>query len=208
MKDLQIKLQKLENELDNLFKKEEVILNKIKEQLDDEIMTVKVSFYTWRKAVKIDVQPKSAWTEVIELYILNDKEILQTASGGWNDDSKALEEFTYCFNKLSNFVKTFDRNIVVELYSINKEINKVNKEIKEVETQIKIKQKEKNYKKADINELIEKAKNGEVVEFFTITENGYEERNVMFYNGKNFRVNNRVIGVKRIPNMFPTVYVK
>jgi hypothetical protein len=208
MKNLKIKLENLENKLENLFIKEDEILRNIEKSLNDEIISARVSYFVWTNAIKINITPKSAWTSVIEVIITKDKVITNTSSGGWNDETKALEEFTHCFNKLTEFVKNFDRSIIDVLKVNNKKINKVSKEIEELQKEIKINEKAKNYKKVDINELIEKAKNGEVVEFFELTTSNCDVRHVMIYNGRNFKIDNKVIGVKRIPDIFKNIYVK
>jgi wobble nucleotide-excising tRNase len=104
------------------------------------------------------------------------------------------------------FINEFDiegikkeiENYEDEIYNCNKELDKLNQELHKLNLM-------QNYEKADINELMKKAKDGEVVQFFTLEK--YALKYTLKYENNRFKVNNRVIAKTKLAEKYPEIYV-
>jgi len=180
-----------------ILKNEHKLLRKRELELEKEIKNIvmindieKVSAYNGFNKVYIEIQPKSAWTNVISLHIYKDRFEFKTSSGGWNDNQKALFEFAKISNHLIEKIDEITK-LSAELINIDKRKNKVEFEIENLERKLKEEKFLKEHKKVDFKEIEKIIKIEEVFECV----NKYNYPQTIEYKNRGYYLNGNKVTV-------------
>jgi hypothetical protein len=206
--DIKNKIKELKDKKYNVFMQKKQVLNKIIHYFNKEyISSINIHYDMWDSVIVIGIQLKCAWTSTVELAV-KDKETykFRTSSGGINNEKDYLIEMHKITGDFIKFINEFDidgikkeiENYEDEIYNCNKEFDKLNQELNKLNLM-------KNFKKADIKELTKKAKDGEVVQFFTLRKSTL--KHTLKYENNRFKVNNRVIAKSKLAEKYPEIYV-
>lgn len=205
----QVAINEINKRIKELTEEKNQIIENIKNDLiDSVIVEVGVSCYVWGKPeISIGIQPRSAWTDVITLRIMDDKEILETSSGGWDKPENALVEVNYITSKLIEFTQKFDRSLIDKLAQIEKRIYELLGEREKFEYIMKKENATKGYKQINIEDYLDSIKNGKALICYRFNNHMILER-VEHYNNR-FRLNGSAISKKDLINYFKyNCYIK
>ena len=136
--ELRNKYNELEKEQEKLVDKENNAKKEIEKFLkrNKNIKDIEVYSSYSGKNINLNITPKSAWSDVINLIFKEDKIILNLSSGGWNKEENSFEEITDILNYVKenkDKIKELSNNIL----KIEKELQENNSKLSRVQDALK-----------------------------------------------------------------------
>jgi len=197
---------------ENKNKKEAILDNIVKTIKNCNVIDdVEISFsnISNRNAkLNVEIKLNCAWTHTARLEIYKNKtHKFSTSAGGIDNEENYLEELHILTGYLLDFIRNFNYDVFNQLENLEKEITQTRKEIEKAEYNKKLENLKKDLVEVNIDDLIERAEKGEVVEFYTI-EGLSLEKNILYKENRRFKLNRRVIAKNKIKDIIKVAYEK
>jgi len=204
----------LEAELNELWAKEKEIIDKIENDIKSIKYVKKVNaYYTFdysnnTPAINISVTPEGFWTDIYNLTIFaNGKAKFSHGGGGFENEEAEmnyLEVASTVINGLNEYVKHFDDSLLEMLYYINKEQIELEEKIDELKRRNEfenITAKMNKITKADVDNILSKAKFENVTVYYVNKAKYYVMKNNIVTKSNRYYFNDALISKKKLTDL-------